>query len=479
MTLSRRRNRIALVAVSMSSACALVVACGGDDSATTIGPGDTDAGAGGADAALDGTKASTDAGQGNKDAGSSGNDSGVVDAGRDAQRVTNPDGGCDPVQNGEVYVDPNNGDDSATTPGGYVGQGYSAACALRTITKALEYVGSSPAAGTKIVVMGPSTVQTGETFPLTIPANVVVVGAGGKVTVTPGANDAFILSSASSGLANLTLAGANTSAYGVRAASGSASTTVVTDLDVTGFTAAGIYVQDTGVLGVVGGTKGVHVTGNSVGLMVTGSGKASVVAAAASGGVAFNANTNAGIDVKGAATLTVDGVPGPSDGTGSVLANANGAQGVLIEGATGSNAVTGLVAFANTGDGIAIYDTSTIVLRKSQALKNGANGVHVMKAVGALSATSPAKVDLGKNKDGKNVMQGTAANANGAAGLCFDNGALVSVQTLSAQGNIFSGVDCSAAAMSVSDNKNSCTGGVDVGLGGMFNAVDVTMCTLK
>lgn len=173
---------------------------------------------------------------------------------------------------------------------------------------------------------------------------------------------------------------------------------------------------------ITAGAKGVHVSTNSVGLVVLGTGRASVVAAACSGGVSFNTNTFAGIDVKGAATLVVDGVPG-SNGTGTVLANGNSAEGVLIEGATGSSAVTGLVAFGNTGDGI--------------------------------------------------------ANANTNAGLCFDNDALVTAETLSAQGNLFSGVDCSATASSVGDNKNACTGGVDVGLGGSFNAVDITMCTLK
>ncbi len=475
MSFIGRRNRLALVALSLTGVGgvgAVLGACGGDDATTaTIPNGDADGG--GADGSADGSKSNAmDSG------GSSGND-GAIDAGRDAQRVTNPDGGCDPVQKGEVYVDPNNGADTAMTPGGYVGQAYSAACALKTITAALAYVGASPAAGTKIIVIGPSTVQTGETFPLVIPANVVVVGAGGKVTVAPGASDAFQLASPTSGLANLTLVGANTSAYGVSVGTGSASSTVLTDLDVSGFTTAGIYVHDTGIVTIGAGTKGVHVTGNSVGLMVAGTGQAAVGAAAGSGGVAFNANVNAGIDVKGAATLKIDGVPGPSDGTGTVLANANGTEGLLVEGATGGSAVSGLVAFGNAGDGISVYDTSTLVLRKSQTLKNGGSGVHVAKAPGGLAGVSPAKVDLGKNKDGKNVLQGLAANANTNAGLCFDNGALVTVQTLNAQGNTFSGVDCSANAMSVSDNKNVCTGGVDVGLGGTFNAVDITMCTLK
>jgi len=473
-----RRSRLALVLCSTSALAALVVACGGDDaSLATIPGGDT------GDAASDATKGTTDGSNGGSDSGGSMDsgaaDTGIKDAGHDAMRVTNPDGGCDPVQNGEVYVDPNNGDDSAMTPGGFVGQGYSAACAFKTITKALAYVGAGAAPGTKIIVVGAATVQTGETFPLTIPANVVVVGSGGKVTVAPGADDAFVLTSPTSGLANLTLAGANTSAYGVRAGTGSAATTVITDMDISGFNSAGVYVQDTGILTIAAGNKGVHVTANGVGLIVAGTGKAAVGAAAGSGGVAFNTNTGAGIDVKATATLTVEAVAGPMDGTGSVISNSNGAEGLLVEGSNGANAVTGLVAYSNTADGIAIYDTSTIVLRKSQTLKNGGSGVHVMKAVGALAATNPTKVDLGKAKDGKNVMQGAAANANTAAGLCFDNGALVNVQTLNAQGNLFSGVDCSGAGNSVSDNKNNCMGGVDVGLGGMFNAVDITSCTLK
>ena len=101
MSFIGRRNRLALVALSISgvaSVAGALAACGGEDNATTIANPDGD---GGSDAnntqKPDG--AATDGG-GSSD-GSSGKDGAIMDAGRDAQRVTNPDGGCDPVQNGE------------------------------------------------------------------------------------------------------------------------------------------------------------------------------------------------------------------------------------------------------------------------------------------------------------------------------------------------------------------------------------------
>jgi hypothetical protein len=481
---SLNRKKIAtsliLALVGVGGAGVLVIACGGGGA--TISGGD--------DASSDSTAASdTSSTQNNdanpgvdsgpKDSGSTDTGTSNLDAGTDANlRTVNPDGGCDPVQDGEIFVDPTNGSDTATTPGGYVGQAYSAACAFKTIGAALTYAGATPAAGTKIFVVGTATVQAGETFPIVVPANVEIRGVGsGAVTIIPTTNtSAFTMNAHPSLLTNLTISGGASSASGVVVDTGSSVETVLTDVSISAFT-NGIIVQNTGIATIAAGAGGVKLMGNSgSGLLLTKTAKADLTAASTSGGIHISTNA-IGIDVQDTAVLNAVGVAGPSNGTGSIVASLNTAQGIFIEGSTGANVLTGVVAYNNTGDGIAVVDSSTVVVRSSQTIKNGANGFHVQKGAAAITPTNPANIDLGKAKDGKNVLNVGAGSQNTLSGLCFDTDPIAAKQTLSAQGNTFSGMDCSANADHPS--HSTCTGGVDVGLGNTNNAVDITMCTLN
>ena len=147
---------------------------------------------------------------------------------------------CVLVANATYYVDPLNGDDAVATGSGATG----GTCAFKTITRALEFIGPAPVAGTKVEVLNTAAVGAAETFPVTVPSNVTIEGA---VAGTPALVDVptnvagFHLAAAASGLDNLTIDGtmlAGTS--GVLVQAGATATTTITNVEIRNMAGNGI-----------------------------------------------------------------------------------------------------------------------------------------------------------------------------------------------------------------------------------------------
>jgi len=395
-----------------------------------------------------------------------------------------------------ITVDPNAGSDSAGN-----GNGTPATCAFKTITRALQVIGNNSAFAVTVKVIGPSTVGAGETFPLLVPKNVTITTSAGAVTVNVPANKVgFTLSAPSSGIsggtgAALTISGqANTASNGVVATTGSAASTSIGALLITGFLNDGIFVHDAGILTVgagvtseMNGTTGVRRNG----LHVTGTGNA-IISVPSGTPTHFDNNTLHGILVDGGGFITLTGaVTSATAGTGTVTASNNFDAGLWVSQTPGGtppqNVVDGLVAYASTnGNGIHLHGGSNVELRNSVSLANALAGVIVSPNLGN---NEISMIDLGSTTDagadyGNNVFQEPRGmNPNGQAGICL--AVKANTGTLSAQGNTFGANNCAMAAAALSINRGSCgngaagcTGGIcDLGIIFAQNDIDVSKCT--
>ena len=414
---------------------------------------------------------------------------------------------CPPVTGNVYAVDPINGNDQ--TGNGNAG---TAGCAFQTITRALQVVGT-PANPTTVEVLGPATVNAGETFPLILADDVNLTTSGGAVTIdVTAAKSGFTLSAPNSSIygatgAPLTISGqTNTATNGIVVTTGSAASTQISNLTVTGFEDDGILVQLTGILTV---GEGVTSTLNGTtaarhdGLHVTGTGSAIITVPQGSTPTHFDGNTNHGILVDGSGSITLTGsVINGTAGTGTVTTNGNYAAGLWIAQTAGTviaptpvNTVNGLVAFGNTnGNGIRIVPGSAIKLRNSAALGNEASGINVSNAAAVggsndithIDLGSPATADAGADY-GNNTLQealGTAGH-NGSVGICLDVRAAAEV--LLAAGNIFGTTNCASAlgdaGAPVLTSNATCGAGADLGImaggfgGGGGNDINVSVCT--
>ncbi len=214
-----------------------------------------------------------------------------------------------------------------------------------------------------------------------VPANVTITtrASSGAVKVTvPTGKAGFVMNSPSSSITSAsgapitittTVSGTPTGGTdGIVAGTGSATTTQISNVTVTGMLGDGILVNGSGVLsigaGVVSTSNGVSSkTGN--GLEVTGAGQAIIAVASGATATQFNQNTAHGILVEGGGSINLTGaVVSVSAGTGTVEANGNTFAGVWIEQTPGiaapaQNVLDGLVAFANTsGNGMRIVASS-------------------------------------------------------------------------------------------------------------------------
>ncbi len=356
---------------------------------------------------------------------------------------------CPQATANTYYVDPVNGNDSAGT-----GSNASAGCAFKTISRAIAFIGATLNAGTLINVLPTGTVSatSGEIFPIQVPTNTTVSGSGGTVTVqVPAANVGFVMTKATSGLTSLAIDGqANTATNGIAVAGGSVS---LTNLTVSSMLHDGIHVTGAATLNVgagVSSTQNGTTTTGADGLHVS---NTSTVTINVTSGAAthFDNNSAHGIFVNGTASIALTGTPG-TNGTGTVTTNGNTAAGIWIEQTPGAtlplNTISGLVSWANQGNGIRIVAGSAVQLRNSIVLANAANGVLVSTNT---TATPPSddtsKIDLGTTTGpsyGKNTLQASlGSNPNSGAGICLQltrNAGSV----LNAAGNIFAGpVDCS------------------------------------
>jgi len=405
------------------------------------------------------------------------------------------------------FVDPINGDDSKGTGNNST----TAACAFKTITRALAVINQSVISAT-VTVLGPSTVSEGETFPIAIPPNVTLTTNTGTVKVAvPAGVAGFHLNEATSAIVGGppgdggsapgliiegNVGGPNAATYGIVAAgTGLSAMTApqISNLVVESFAEDGILVEAPGILqigaGVTSTLNGTAAARRS-GLHVEG-GQAIIDVAATGSPTHFDSNTQHGIFVQGDGSVTVTGtVANASTGTGSITANLNYFAGAWIEQTVANpaeNAITGLVAYGSTnGYGFRFVAGSNVKLRSSAALANQLSGVIVSRSANG-GTDDIGAIDLGTVTDaggsfGGNTFQGTLASAkNGGAGLCLATRA--NAGTLHAEGNIFEGVNCATTAGALHLNaagcdNGGCTAGVcDLGITAGGNTIDVATCT--
>jgi hypothetical protein len=432
-----------------------------------------------------------------------------------AMKLNNPHATCDhntctacgAVTGNSYTVDPVNGSDQTgtgdTTPG----------CGFKTIARALQVIGT-PASTTSIVVVGPSTVAAGETFPIVLPANVNLTTSGGAVTVdVPDGTSGFTLNAPGSGinLGSPDDAGAgnalvingrstgNMATFGIVVDTGAGVTAAnapqISFVDVTSFVNDGIFVHNAGIVRI-GAAVTSRLNGltsaRRAGLHVTGTGQAIIDVPAGETPSHFDANTNHGIlvDENGSVTITGTVIDGAT-GTGTVTTNANYLAGIWIEQTPGTpplNSISGVVSFGNTnGNGMRFVGGSNVKLRNSVLLGNQVNGLIVSAGAGA-PGNDITTIDVGTTGGagttfGGNTLQGALGFGNNSgAGLCLDMGD--NAGTLKAAGNVFEANNCATGAHALHFNAGgcdnlACAGGVcDLGItDGTGNDIDVTMCT--
>jgi hypothetical protein len=312
---------------------------------------------------------------------------------------------CDSVVGNAYFVDPVAGDDSVATGSGAAGGVATAGCSFRTVTRALQTIGTAPA-GTTITIVGRTTGTTSlytvpvaggpsvvETLPIQVPANVTITTKTGPVNLTLANNKiGFSLLGDKANLqplaaAALTIDGAkHVSASGivVNAGTGTANISNVTVINT----------GDDGIQ-VAGGTAqigaGVHVTGAGTvasrqdGLLVSG-GIANIVVAAAGPNTVFENNTQYGIAVTGAGVLNITGAA-VTGGQRTIItqSNVNGNVdfGQTPVATTPVSTIDGLYCWASTqGDGLRILAGSKVKVRNSVFQANTGNGIHIYPAGG-------------------------------------------------------------------------------------------------
>jgi hypothetical protein len=392
-------------------------------------------------------------------------------------------------------VDPVNGSDSGTGSGDLSDGGASPSCALKTITRALQLIGTTGLA-TQVVVVGGTgvTVGAGETFPIAIPANVTITSSTGPVTVqVPNGKSGFEIAKSPAGLTS----GA------ILVATGSTAASTITNVTVSGMLGDGIHVNG-GVVtigqGVVSTKNGIQPTTRtgyqSPGLHVTGTGEAIINVPSGDTPTQFNANTAHGILVDQTGYIDLTGaVTNGAMGTGTIQTNGNLPAGVWIQQTPGANIprniITGLVSYQNTGgNGMRIVAGSSVTVRSSAFLANAADGVIVSTyGTGATAVNDMSKIDLGDaTGNGDNTFQAPlGAGNNGNAGLCIAVAANAGV--LSAVGNQFSAANCATTAATLTLNASGCgnsatrcaSGVCDLGYASAAdstgNSFNVAMCT--
>jgi hypothetical protein len=508
----RRRERLRIASLTAAGLCGIAALhCGGDDGPQGLDAGsdssppsdgsepDLSVATGGVEASTDTstdttTEASPDAiaeivdvVDGDSPSDATGWIDGPFDAAGDVSDAAADgavdDGACALSNGTDYFVDPVSGSDTTGTGSGTLADGgASPACALQTITHALEVIPPIAAAGTRIIVLGPASL-TDIRSSIDLRSNIVLTTQGGAVTVYmyyarllgPGAG---IRSGAG---APLTLDGNNFFELGVRVVSPSDDTTFLENVTIQ-------HVGSNSPIATVGGTaisvdpsasvtirQGVTATSN--GATVTGNGlyvngHATIDVAYGQSPTSFSGN-GTGIVVYYGGSITVQGSPGGAPGSGTVVANGNVYTGLYFWGqgrnqdaGAVASVVDGIVSYGN-GRGIFIGGGASVRLRKSVALGNQADGVWVVQspaATGDLSqidlgttiATGDGGVDYGYNT----LQSADGGSPNGGAGICLqvppDSG------TLAAAGNIFSGPrDCTGispgpVSLGLSINTGSC-----------------------
>ncbi|MEO6602663.1 MAG: hypothetical protein ABIQ16_22455 [Polyangiaceae bacterium] len=367
------------------------------------------------------------------------------------------------------FVDPVNGNDSNGTGSAKSGGQAQNACAFKTITRALQVIGSpTQASGATVKLKGNASATTGETFPISVPQFVAIQGAAGPVTVTvPAGKVGFSFDGTGSLLKDLVLEGSGTSGIGVRVTT--ANVSAILDGVTVQNTAATAVNVTAGTLTLLAGTT-IQMAGTSQarqeGITVEGTGK--LVAKLTTGKVSVLKNTAQGIHVIGRGSVDLEGVVTsnttgiPTTYAGTILISDNNDAAIELN-QTGAapplNTLKGVLATGTVvGDGLLIYGGSAANVRKSVFVGNALSGIHLLHTGNKQTGNNDVSaVDLGKAADlGLNVLQGAQNQLNNdGAGLCIDLDPTLTM-VIAAQGNVFAPADCSATATPLTKNFGMC-----------------------
>jgi len=368
------------------------------------------------------------------------------------------------------FVDPVNGSDANGTGSGKSGAQDLGACAFKTITRALQVIGSpTQASGAVVKLKGNVGAASGETFPISVPQYVVIQGATGPVTVTLAAGKVgFSFAGTGSVLKDLVLEGGGTSGVGVLLPTSDIAATLDA-VTVQNTRATGVDVR-AGTLTLLAGTtiQGAGTTqARQEGITVEGTGK--LVAKISTGRVSVLKNTAQGIHVIERGSVTLEGVVTsntavtPTTYAGTIVISQNNDANIVLN-QTGNtprplNTLRGVLATGSvTSDGLLIFGGTVATVRRSVFVGNGSSGIHLThtgnRANGVNDMTA---VDLGKATDaGLNVVQGGNDQLNNkGAGICIDLDP-AETQAISAQGNFFAAADCSTTSATLTKNVGAC-----------------------
>ncbi len=361
--------------------------------------------------------------------------------------------GCNcPVNNGDsaVYVDPTAGNDGTFTNGSVTesptGVVTPAACRFKTLAHAFGVVVS----GGKVIATGHSSAQVqftepGESFPITVPANVTLTTSDSPLTTT---NYALVFNDAAATDAVILSAGATLSGFSVVDNGGNSAARAIA-------CASGAATLDTdlvnGLNGVSGGTNlttGVEVSGSCA---LTTSGV--TVENFTSAGVSLDQTTDAGTP----AITTTNGAVGPNGKDGLVVnAGAATLTGTHFDGNGATNSVS---------SGIAL-NGGTLTASSITASKNQGTGVYVGAAATSASLTGATASINGYDgllaQGGTIALATVTANANGHDGLDVTGGSVTDtggVYGASGAGNTADGVALTeSAALSFTGSGTSASG---------------------
>jgi hypothetical protein len=376
---------------------------------------------------------------------------------------------CTLPTNNTFYVDPKNGSDTSGVGSGGTGGG---GCAFKTITRALQYVGS-PTVASKIEVLNTATVGAGEDFPIVVSANVTIEGgtAGSATTVdVPTNTTGFVMATSGSALNNLVIDGQDSPGS-------TGKTPSLTNVTVQNMGYDGIDVTG-GTLTIGAGVSSTHNV--SDGILIRGSAKAVVTVNTRDAVVSFS-NNDYGIAIKDTGSLTVGGTLNPA-----VTASSNTHSGLFIEqtpssgsSAPPANVISNFAAISNAITGIHVYAGSSLKLRTSALQGNSENGIWVETYTsGVTKSDDLSNIDLGTTSDnGGNTLQySTGSQPNGGAGICLALTAAAN-QTLNAAGNKFEAANCATTADTLTKGT-TCTGSVDYAITGInpTNSINLTKC---
>jgi hypothetical protein len=436
-------------------------------------------------------------------------DAGTADAGASTGRCAAP--------GSDLFVDPVYGSDALGIGSQSLSNGTAAAdCAFRTVTRALQALPSTPSPGTRIVILGPSTVlAASETFPIVLPVNTVLASQGGPVTfevpgVPPpcpqtngnGGPAAFCLAHPGSGIqggsgATITI-GHATPNYdghddGVEVYQGSDDSTFLENVTLQNFCANGVTIyDDTARLTI---RQGVSAVGNLTNGLAVATGHVTIDVPAGQATTSFSGNSHYGI--WGGGNIEIHGAPGSVPGTGTVIVHDNHnnidcshlaptytgpyagvfvpsnarISGGVVQYGTNTTTIDGLVSYGNS-DGIRTEGAANLKLRNSVMLDPV--GVYILPTTvsgpdGGVNVGDMSRIDLGTTNAlpeggidyGRNVFLPPDGGPNFlGTGICVsldpDSG------TLNAAGNIFSGRDCSGTGAGRLSVSSSCQG--DLGI---------------